>query len=78
MSSLRPKRTLFSKKYGVDLIRYTHGDTQTVVYSSNKLDGESPVLTHSAAYSNEAGNRLQIQVVIVLRNKMGFFFVCVL
>ncbi|XP_042360036.1 uncharacterized protein LOC121955996 [Plectropomus leopardus] len=34
----KPKRTLYSKKYGVDLIRYTHGDTQTVVYSSNKLD----------------------------------------
>ncbi|TMS19686.1 WD repeat-containing protein 82 [Larimichthys crocea] len=34
----KPKRTLFSKKYGVDLIRYTHGDTQKVVYSSNKLD----------------------------------------
>ncbi|KAG7244433.1 hypothetical protein INR49_029877, partial [Caranx melampygus] len=33
-----PERTLFSKKYGVDLIRYTHGDTHTVVYSSNKLD----------------------------------------
>uniref|UniRef100_A0A3Q0R2T1 Uncharacterized protein n=1 Tax=Amphilophus citrinellus TaxID=61819 RepID=A0A3Q0R2T1_AMPCI len=33
------KRNLFSKKYGVDLIRYTHGDTNTVVYSSNKLDG---------------------------------------
>ncbi|XP_055365201.1 uncharacterized protein LOC114855832 isoform X3 [Betta splendens] len=34
----RPKRTLFSKKYGADIIRYTHGDTQTVIYSSNKLD----------------------------------------
>ncbi|XP_067361342.1 twinfilin-1-like isoform X3 [Channa argus] len=34
----KPKRTLFSKKYGADLIRYTQGDTQTVVYSSNKLD----------------------------------------
>nr|XP_020497987.1 WD repeat-containing protein 82-like [Labrus bergylta] len=34
----KPQRTLYSKKYGVDLIRYTHGDTQTVVYSSNKLD----------------------------------------
>ncbi|XP_063330143.1 WD repeat-containing protein 82-like [Pelmatolapia mariae] len=32
------KSNLFSKKYGVDLIRYTHGDTNTVVYSSNKLD----------------------------------------
>ena len=40
----RPKRTLYSKKYGVDLIRYTHGDTQTVVYSSNKLDGNNSVL----------------------------------
>lgn len=34
----KPERNLFSKKYGVDLIRYTHGDAQTVVYSSNKLD----------------------------------------
>ncbi|XP_029287161.1 twinfilin-2b isoform X2 [Cottoperca gobio] len=34
----KPKGTLYSKKYGVDLIRYTHGDPQTVVYSSNKLD----------------------------------------
>ncbi|XP_026162300.1 WD repeat-containing protein 82-like [Mastacembelus armatus] len=34
----KPRRTLFSKKYGADLIRYTHGDTQTVVYSCNKLD----------------------------------------
>lgn len=35
----RPAGTLFSKKYGVDLIRYPHGDRETVVYSSNKLDG---------------------------------------
>lgn len=35
---LRPKRTLYSKKYGVDLIRYTHA-ANTVVYSSNKIDG---------------------------------------
>lgn len=35
----RPKRTLYSKKYGVDLIRYTHA-ANTVVYSSNKIDGE--------------------------------------
>lgn len=34
----RPKRTLYSKKYGVDLIRYTHA-ANTVVYSSNKIDG---------------------------------------
>lgn len=46
-SLLRPKGTLFSKKYGVDLIRYTHGDTQTVVYSSNKLDGNNSVSTNS-------------------------------
>ena len=41
LSCLRPSRTLYSKKYGVDLIRYTHGDTHTVVYSSNKLDGNN-------------------------------------
>ena len=34
----RPKRTLYSKKDGVDLIRYTHA-ANTVVYSSNKIDG---------------------------------------
>lgn len=38
-SFLRPKGTVFSKKYGVDLIRYTHKDTHTVVCSSKKLDG---------------------------------------
>lgn len=36
---IRPKRTLYSKKYGVDLIRYTHA-ANTVVYSSNKIDGK--------------------------------------
>lgn len=41
----RPNGTLFSKKYGVDLIRYAHGDTETVVYSSNKLDGNDTVRT---------------------------------
>uniref|UniRef100_A0ACB8EHL6 WD repeat-containing protein 82 n=1 Tax=Sphaerodactylus townsendi TaxID=933632 RepID=A0ACB8EHL6_9SAUR len=35
----KPKRTLYSKKYGVDLIRYTHA-ANTVVYSSNKIDGK--------------------------------------
>ncbi|XP_046880647.1 WD repeat-containing protein 82-like isoform X1 [Hypomesus transpacificus] len=33
-----PTRTLYSKKYGVDLICYTNRDADTVVYSSNKLD----------------------------------------
>ena len=35
----KPKRTPYSKKYGVDLIRYTHA-ANTVVYSSNKIDGK--------------------------------------
>ncbi|MGH0185541.1 UNVERIFIED_CONTAM: hypothetical protein FKN15_018001 [Acipenser sinensis] len=35
----KPKRTLYSKKYGVDLIRYTHA-ANTVVYSSNKVDAK--------------------------------------
>lgn len=39
LPSDRPKRTLYSKKYGVDLIRYTHA-ANTVVYSSNKIDGK--------------------------------------
>lgn len=35
----RPKRTLNSKKYGVDLIRYTHTIT-TVLHCSTKVDGK--------------------------------------
>uniref|UniRef100_A0A8C4Z7E8 WD repeat-containing protein 82-like n=1 Tax=Gadus morhua TaxID=8049 RepID=A0A8C4Z7E8_GADMO len=34
----KPNRTLYSKKYGVDLIRFSHRDTSTAVYTSNKLD----------------------------------------
>jgi len=35
---VRPKRTLNSKKYGVDLIRYTHA-ANTAIHSSTKVDG---------------------------------------
>ncbi|XP_037535422.1 WD repeat-containing protein 82 isoform X1 [Nematolebias whitei] len=34
----KPNGNLYSMKYGVDLIRFTNRDTQTVVYSSNKQD----------------------------------------
>ncbi len=44
----RPKRTLNSKKYGVDLIHFTHA-TNTAIHSSTKVDGkfsrESPRTT---------------------------------
>jgi COMPASS component SWD2 len=33
----RPKRTLYSKKYGCDLLQYTHAPN-AIVYSSNKVD----------------------------------------
>lgn len=45
LDACRPIGTLFSKKYGVDHIRYAHGDTETVVYSSNKLDGNNVIRT---------------------------------
>ena len=35
----RPKRTLNSKKYGVDLIRYTHA-VNTALHCSTKVDGK--------------------------------------
>ncbi len=35
----RPKRTLYSKKYGCDLLQYTHAPN-TIIYSSNKVDGK--------------------------------------
>lgn len=34
----RPKRTVYSKKYGCDLLQYTHAPN-AVIYSSNKIDG---------------------------------------
>ena len=34
----RPKRSLNSKKYGVDLIHYTHA-SNTAIHSSTKVDG---------------------------------------
>ena len=34
----RTKRTLFSKKYGVDLIHFIHG-TEQVLHASTKVDG---------------------------------------
>jgi COMPASS component SWD2 len=37
--SFRAKKTLNSKKYGVDLIRFTHA-TNTVIHSSTKIDGK--------------------------------------
>lgn len=42
----RPKRTLYSKKYGCDLLQYTHAPN-TIVYSSNKVDGEPYTLSLS-------------------------------
>jgi len=36
---IRQKRNLYSKKYGVENINYTHAGT-TVIYSSNKVDGK--------------------------------------
>jgi COMPASS component SWD2 len=36
----RAKKTLNSKKYGVDLIRFTHA-TNTVIHSSTKIDGNT-------------------------------------
>lgn len=35
----RPKRTLHSKKYGADLIRFAHGENYAV-HSSTKVDGK--------------------------------------
>ena len=39
LSIFSPKRTLNSKKYGVDLIRYTHA-VNTALHSSTKIDGK--------------------------------------
>ena len=36
----RAKRTLFSKKYGVDLIHFIHG-TEQVLHGSTKVDGKA-------------------------------------
>lgn len=53
----KPKRTLYSKKYGVDLIRYTRA-ANTVVYSSNKRD--DIVITCPCMTTNISGAFLDI------------------
>lgn len=60
----RPKRTLYSKKYGVDLIRYTHA-ANTVVYSSNKIDG---MLMHRYSF---------VVVVLITCSRRVFSFLLV-
>ncbi len=40
----RPRRTLYSKKYGVALIQYTHAPN-TVIHASTKVDGKVDTLS---------------------------------
>lgn len=63
---IRPTGSLFSKKYGVDLIRYPHGDTATVVYSSNKLDGSNSLqLSGVRSIPNETCKKLNPCVCVL-------------
>ena len=48
----RAKKTLNSKKYGVDLIRFTHA-TNTVIHSSTKIDGKQNDLPLSSTKDEE-------------------------
>ena len=56
----RPKKTLNSKKYGVDLICYTHA-VNTALHGSTKVDGKDlcPVALHCLIfmYSTAIVNR---------------------
>lgn len=47
----RTKRTLFSKKYGVDLIHFIHG-TEQVLHGSTKVDGMSFIPSDQIAICN--------------------------
>nr|KAG5697071.1 hypothetical protein BaRGS_001987 [Batillaria attramentaria] len=53
----RPKRTLNSKKYGVDLIRYTHA-VNTALHCSTKVDGSTDGKVH--CWSTETGAKIAI------------------
>ena len=37
-------RTLYSKKYGVDLIRFTHNPASVICASKNKWDGSYSIV----------------------------------
>ena len=49
-SLFRAKKTLNSKKYGVDLIRFTHA-TNTVIHSSTKVDGKKRLFIVDDTYA---------------------------
>ncbi|ELR46622.1 hypothetical protein M91_02669 [Bos mutus] len=78
----KPKRTLYSKKYGVDLIRYTRA-ANTVVYSSNKRD--NIVITCPCMTTNISGVNSGIVKLYDLRSfdkgpfatfKMQYDWIC--
>lgn len=45
----KPKRTLYSKKYGCDLLQYTHAPN-AIIYSSNKIDDQ---IRYLSLYDNK-------------------------
>lgn len=45
----RPRRTLYSKKYGCDLLQYTHAPN-AIIYSSNKIDDQ---IRYLSLYDNK-------------------------
>lgn len=69
---VRPKRTLYSKKYGVDLIRYTHA-ANTVVYSSNKIDGKQAFLGAHGHGSFEMLNRIFVRICALVIVDLNIF-----
>lgn len=69
---IRPKRTLYSKKYGVDLIRYTHA-ANTVVYSSNKIDGKQAFLGGHGHGSFEVLDRICVRICALVIVGLNIF-----
>ena len=68
MKNSRPKRTVYSKKYGCDLVQYTHAPN-TIIYTSNKIDGKHMYILHVFEIPMMESSRLKL-------NQNGFVKVC--
>ena len=67
----RPKRTLYSKKYGCDLLQYTHAPN-AIVYSSNKVDGKRKMIIRT--FSNDFVTADTIRYLSLHDNKFLRYF----
>ena len=71
MIAFRPKRTLNSKKYGVDLINYTHA-TNAAIHSSTKVDGNAPTCYLGTRYISRKHMKVLHLICVECRDETNY------